>query len=633
MSPLISRWNTLGINKKFNLSFALLLFFVFVIVLTAYLSFLAIRNTEKDMQRSTEIRLLVLQMDRGMERAHRLLGDFFLHYQSLGLQKAHEQYAQPSVRQISQVISLSTSLEKTISYSNLDIFSHISQTDVNLYLASAKRFATTSIQAVELLARRTAPDRGIEARLSLVAKKTKKELRGFSQLDDLRKEICSFIRRYQISRQRHFMQSALNSLDALHAAVDQETTLETEQKNRIFSLIQACHTLNGELLDVDRKIAASFQDFSLQKQILFPVSNGLITATGKGVEQAQQRIDSVYHLATLIILSITLITIMFMSSIAKLLNNTITGNILRLTKSAHQFGKGNMDIRASESSQDELGQLARIFNTMASQVQHLVNNLERKVTQRTIELTESEERFRHLVNDLPKIAVQGYDHERNVIYWNRASEILYGYSEQEAMGKKLEDLIIPEPMQEGVTQVIQNWYENDVALAASELILHHKDGSDVPVYSSHVMLTSSQGEKTMYCVDLGLADLKIAQAMGQKSESFYRQLFDHTTSGVVVYEAVDNGHDFLIRDINKASERIEGLNRDSVLGRKVTEVFPGIEEFGLLTVFRNVWKTGEPALHPVSFYKDEELQGWRENRVYRLPSGEVVSVYNDLRLP
>jgi len=257
-------------------------------------------------------------------------------------------------------------------------------------------------------------------------------------------------------------------------------------------------------------------------------------------------------------------------------------------------------------------------------------HLKLQVDQRTRELILSEERFRHLVAGLPKIAVQGYDSNRKVIYWNHASEILYGYSEKEAMGKKLEDLIIPPDMKDLVIQATRNWHEHGVVIPSSELILKHKDGSDVPVYSSHVMLDGRGNGKEMYCVDLGLADLKEALEKKQESESFYRQLFDHSSSGVAVYEAVDGGDDFIFKDFNTAGEIIENRNRNTLLGCKITEVFPGVEEFGLLDVLRQVWQTGEPAHHPVSFYKDEKIQGWRENRIYKLPTGEVVSVYDDI---
>ena len=48
------------------------------------------------------------------------------------------------------------------------------------------------------------------------------------------------------------------------------------------------------------------------------------------------------------------------------------------------------------------------------------------------------------------ISVQGYDEERRVIYWNKGSELLYGFTKEEATGKKIENLIIPKPMCEVV---------------------------------------------------------------------------------------------------------------------------------------------------------------------------------------
>ena len=57
---------------------------------------------------------------------------------------------------------------------------------------------------------------------------------------------------------------------------------------------------------------------------------------------------------------------------------------------------------------------------------------------------------------------------------------------------------------------------------------------------------------------------------------------------------------------------------------------PGIKEFGLLDVFERVWRTGIPEHHPASFYHDQELAVWFENFVYKLPTGEMVAVYDDI---
>ena len=77
------------------------------------------------------------------------------------------------------------------------------------------------------------------------------------------------------------------------------------------------------------------------------------------------------------------------------------------------------------------------------------------------------------------------------------------------------------------------------------------------------------------------------------------------------------------------SEVMEHLRREDVVGKSIFEVFPGIEAFGLPAVLRRVYKTGKPESFPLAEYKDEHVQGWRENYVYRLPSGEIVAVYDD----
>ncbi len=107
-------------------------------------------------------------------------------------------------------------------------------------------------------------------------------------------------------------------------------------------------------------------------------------------------------------------------------------------------------------------------------------------------------------------------------------------------------------------------------------------------------------------------------------------LMRYAASGVAIYEAINEGDDFLIVDFNPAAEKIEHVNRADLIGRSVLEVFPGVEDFGLLEVFRRVWRTGESQDHPISVYRDDRITGWRQNYVSKLPNGQIMTVYNDL---
>ncbi len=121
-----------------------------------------------------------------------------------------------------------------------------------------------------------------------------------------------------------------------------------------------------------------------------------------------------------------------------------------------------------------------------------------------------------------------------------------------------------------------------------------------------------------------------AEAELRESDERYRNVVANTKNGIAVYGAVRGGEDFVFKDFNKAAQAIEGVSREDVVGRSVLEVFPGVREFGLFEVFQRVWRTGVPERYPARQYTDERITGWRDNYVYRLSSGELVAVYEDV---
>lgn len=116
----------------------------------------------------------------------------------------------------------------------------------------------------------------------------------------------------------------------------------------------------------------------------------------------------------------------------------------------------------------------------------------------------------------------------------------------------------------------------------------------------------------------------------RKNEVKYRHLFNTIPSGVAVYQAVENGEDFVFVDFNHTAEKIEGISKTLLLGKRVTKVFRGVKNLGLLAVLQRVYMTGQTEYLPPSPYTEQCRVSWRENWVYKLPSGNVVAVYNDV---
>lgn len=184
-------------------------------------------------------------------------------------------------------------------------------------------------------------------------------------------------------------------------------------------------------------------------------------------------------------------------------------------------------------------------------------------------LRESEQRFRLLFEQTPRIAVQGYDRERRVIYWNQASTLLYGYAVHEVMGRRLEELIVPLPARSKVASAINLWQLGGSPIPAAEVQLQRKDGSLVWVYSSHLMLRNSLDQLELYCVDIDLTEQKKMDSELQVSESRYRSLVEHLGDAVFITDADDK-----LSFLNPAWEQISGYPIHESLGSPLQRFMP-----------------------------------------------------------
>jgi len=148
--------------------------------------------------------------------------------------------------------------------------------------------------------------------------------------------------------------------------------------------------------------------------------------------------------------------------------------------------------------------------------------LRRTINQRLINMTHdrdkqtSEARFHKLFDDTQAMSIQGYRADGTVVYWNAASEKIYGYSGAQALGKSLYDLIIPSDMRSEVEQAVAWMFEHQQGIPPARLNLQHKDGSTVPVYSSHTVVALPNDEPIMFCMDADMRALEVAEAELQR---------------------------------------------------------------------------------------------------------------------
>ena len=137
-------------------------------------------------------------------------------------------------------------------------------------------------------------------------------------------------------------------------------------------------------------------------------------------------------------------------------------------------------------------------------------------------LRSGEKRFRELIEGVSDISIQAYGEHRQVTFWNKASELLYGYSKEEALGKKIEDLIMPPELSEVTKKLYRRWIFDNVQIAPHELVLKDKFNNKVPVFFSPVMQETDLG-KEIFCFNVDLGPVKKAEKEKEKLQSQLRQ--------------------------------------------------------------------------------------------------------------
>jgi PAS domain S-box-containing protein len=163
---------------------------------------------------------------------------------------------------------------------------------------------------------------------------------------------------------------------------------------------------------------------------------------------------------------------------------------------------------------------------------------------------------------------------------------MLGFSEDELQGRSYESVIdLSERL--AVAAGLARVLDGPEEALDSEQLLVRKDGGFVNAEVA-AMLVSGEGTEAGYLVLTvdDVTDRRRAVEALHESEARFRGVFESSLSGFALHEIVldeEGGPaDYIFLELNPAFEEMTGLRRADVLGRRATEVLPGIEDSGLI---------------------------------------------------
>lgn len=255
---------------------------------------------------------------------------------------------------------------------------------------------------------------------------------------------------------------------------------------------------------------------------------------------------------------------------------------------------------------------------------------ERKNTEQA--LKESEEKYKGVI-EYSNIGIALGNYKGDIIEVNKEFEKIIGYREKELIKMNFSEFSYPDDL-EAEYLFLKEMEEGKRSNYRLEKRYIHKNKSIIWVDISVTGQFDEQGKILGFIgMVIDITPKKRAEEAMRLSEERFRELVNTINSGVAIYKVINDGksgNDYIIQEFNPFSLKHEALNKEEVVGKSLKEIRPNIDDYGLIDVFRKVWKTGKPEFFPAKIYVDEKWSNYYENRVFRLPSGEIVAIYDDV---
>lgn len=166
-------------------------------------------------------------------------------------------------------------------------------------------------------------------------------------------------------------------------------------------------------------------------------------------------------------------------------------------------------------------------------------------------------------------AIVSVDHKGQVREWNVAAEKIFGYHREEALGKSLEHLIVPENLTEkylpGLTDYLMTGVGSLIGRPV-EVLARRKSGEQFPIDLTFTQIPASQPPLfTAFIRDI--TDRKQGEDALKRSETRKTAVLESALDAIISIDQQGK-----VIEWNPAAEKIFGYSRELALGRDMLEL-------------------------------------------------------------
>ncbi|MER6357202.1 SpoIIE family protein phosphatase [Streptomyces sp. NPDC001634] len=188
-------------------------------------------------------------------------------------------------------------------------------------------------------------------------------------------------------------------------------------------------------------------------------------------------------------------------------------------------------------------------------------------------------------NLLP-VALIVFDGAGRITQWAKAAPELFGYTADEVIGRDGTDLVLPDSRREA--RAVQEAVASGRSVTG-HIPVRHKNGSIVEVEVWACPITAQSGDG--WDVLVLAADVRAARQVREVG-GLLDSLFASSPVGLAVFDT-----ELRFQHVNRTVEAMHGLPGSAHVGRRPSEVLPGVNSEQMEAAMRRVLVTGDPVVN------------------------------------
>ncbi len=178
------------------------------------------------------------------------------------------------------------------------------------------------------------------------------------------------------------------------------------------------------------------------------------------------------------------------------------------------------------------------------------------------------ERLRSMIHNAPLVAIQSFSRTGEILYWNNASQELYGYSAAQVVGRRVKDLLLPLSDVREFVSLVEKLGDQPRSTFTDKWQCKTPSGIKKWIQSVFFPIFEEETLQKLFRVDIDISEHVLAEQEVLRSQNHYKTLLETIPDGIL-----EVTNDASILYANPAMHNLLGYHDGELVGNSVDIIF------------------------------------------------------------